>query len=245
MRSWRIGPPPSAAAAQTTPANGQPAASLVSASAGVSANRSTGQSSNGQAGAAAAQQATPGGTPQADQINFVDLQYQGGLTGNVLRREFTFHDQVRSVYGPVATWDNELDPDNPAPGAVLLTCNALTAYQVPAQTLGRPAINMNATGNAAVEGQRLSGDTFRGWANEINYAQEKDLLMLKGDGRNDAQLYRQARPGAPLDKAIAQVIMYWRSTGHAEWDNVRVLDFSQFAAPPAPAGKKPASQPQR
>ncbi len=58
------------------------------------------------------------------------MQYQNGLTGNALRREFTFHDQVRSISGPVTAWDGQLDADNPIPGAMLLTCNQLTLYEV-------------------------------------------------------------------------------------------------------------------
>ncbi len=167
MKSWRLGPPPNQALIP-----GQAAAT----------------------GGAAAQQVVPAAQENKagqDQINFVDVQYQNGLTGNALRREFTFHDQVRSISGPVKTWDGQLDADNPAPGAMLLTCNQLTLYEVGPRGESRSALNLKAEGNAVVESQRLEGDLFRAWANEMSFAQEKDLIMLKGDGRSDAQLFRQ------------------------------------------------------
>jgi hypothetical protein len=98
---------------------------------------------------------------------------------------------------------------------------------------GRSPLNLKAEGNAVVEGQRPEGDLFRAWANELTYAQEKDLIMLKGDGRSDAQLFRQVRASAPLSKTVARTILYWPSTRRVEVNDVHYLDFSQFGAPPA------------
>ena len=121
---------------------------------------------------------------------------------------------------------------------MLLTSNQLTLYEVGPRTEGRSALNLKAEGNAVVEGQRSEGDLFRAWANEMSFAQEKDLIMLKGDGRTDAQLYRQVKAGAPLTKTVARTILYWPSTRRVEVNDVHYLDFSQF-------GNQPAATPPR
>ena len=61
--------------------------------------------------------------------------------------------------------------------------------QQPGQPDHRP-MEMEAIGNVSVEGA-----TFQALANRMTYAEAKDLLVLEGDGRDDAELYRQERVG--------------------------------------------------
>ena len=67
--------------------------------------------------------------------------------------------------------------------------------------------SLEALGNTVVE-----GTTFTARGNRITYAEAKDLLILEGDGRNDAELFRQLQPGAPRDHHAAQEILYWPKT---------------------------------
>ena len=41
------------------------------------------------------------------QINFIGVQFQHGISGNVLpqHQQLVFQDQVRTIVGPVPTWD--------------------------------------------------------------------------------------------------------------------------------------------
>ncbi len=228
--SWRLGSPsamlnPTAGAANRTPAkSGNPVAAIPVAS--TSANQATATKT---------------------QINYLDVQFQNGITGNVLgRRQLTFHDQVRSLYGPVPAWDARLDPDNPngpSPQSTLLTCDQLTVNEAgPASNGIRSQLELDAAGNIRVEGRGPAGDMFTAQAAHLTYTQAKDMLVLQGDGRSDAQLFRQERPGAVSQHLRAGEIQYWPSAQRTYIPSVRSMDASQFAAPrPNPPAARPAA----
>ena len=49
-------------------------------------------------------------------------------------RELTFHDRVRTVYGPVDSWEQELDltrPESLPPESMTLTCDDLRLNEDP------------------------------------------------------------------------------------------------------------------
>ena len=71
---------------------------------------------------------------------------------------------------------------------------------------------MEAKGNTHIEGLRLEGDMFMAQADRLTYSQAKDMIVLMGDGRSDAELVRQERPGAPQSRTAAQTIKYWPTT---------------------------------
>jgi hypothetical protein len=166
--------------------------------------------------------------------------------------EITFHDRVRSVYGPVLSWEDELNPDNVddlGPGGALMTCDQMTVRQPdgpaapPAQPnqppQSRRPVELEAIGNALVE-----GDTFTARAHRLTYSEAKDLLVLEGDGRNDAQLYRQENPTGPQTKAMARQILFWRSQNRVSVNDARFFDLSELPAPDANTtnSAKPAKQ---
>jgi lipopolysaccharide export system protein LptA len=204
-----------------------------------------------------------GGTPSAgsvaavansrSQINFLGVQFERGISGNILppRQELTFHEQVRTVYGPVPSWDAQLDADNPAglpPGSMVMTCDQLTTNQSAARSDGRGLMEMEAVGNIRVEGQRLEGDTFTALSQRLTYSQAKDMLVLLGDGRSDAQLFRQDQPGAPQTKTAAGSIYYWPTTRQVKVGDLKFVDSTQFSdrLPPRtgpPAAMMPAKTP--
>jgi lipopolysaccharide export system protein LptA len=179
--------------------------------------------------------ALPGSTPAppvakpqaADELSFLYLRFERGLGGNINRQELVFSDQVRAIYGPVTTWQAELDPDTPADlneRSVLLHCDQLTVRQMPGVVKGANATaELEALGNTLVEGQ-----AFTARAHKLSFAEAKDLLVLEGNGSMDAQLFRQSRPGGPTSQAAARRIMFWRSTNRVEVDDARFLDIGNI-----------------
>jgi hypothetical protein len=93
-------------------------------------------------------------------------------------------------------------------------------------------VELQALGNAMVEGR-----TFTARAHRIAYAQAKDLLVMEGDGRTDAELYRQAAVGGQTGRASARKILYWPSTGRMDVDTFNSLDWS--GSPQLPGGDNP------
>jgi len=87
----------------------------------------------------------------------------------------------------------------------------------------RRAIELSAGGNVLVEGSGFTARSAR-----LSYSELKDLLVFEGDGRTDAQLYRQERVGGPTSTASAGKILYWRRHNRVDVQDARYLDFDQL-----------------
>jgi lipopolysaccharide export system protein LptA len=181
----------------------------------------------------------PGSAPPADpppetadadktQLVFLNVRFQGAILGNMRRREMAFHEQVKTVYGPVATWEGTLDADNPdglGAEGFLLTCDRLAVTQMPVPTGEGYAVELEATGNTLVENR-----TFTARAARMTYTKAKNLLILEGDGRIDAELSGQKYVGGPVSHAAARKILYGTETKRLSVDGVRWLELNEFPA---------------
>jgi lipopolysaccharide export system protein LptA len=159
------------------------------------------------------------------ELLFVGVSFQGGIAGNLENRQIEFQQRVRCNYGPVTRWDQTVDADSPqglGPRDVTLTCERLSVAEITAVGSPTRQFELNALGNAFVEGQ-----TFSARAARISYTQAKDLLIMEGDGRNDAQLWRQASVGGAVSRAAAGKILFWRGANRVEIDDAQYIDLSR------------------
>lgn len=190
---------------------------------------------NGEGGLPLGTPALPGGpTPPpaspADKkpgITYLGVDFQRGFTGNLTRRQLEFQQRVETIWGPVPTWGDSLDlhaPEGLAEGVVAVTSDVLGIGQTP-PVPGQPrrAIELSAGGNVLVEGSGFTARSAR-----LSYSELKDLLIFEGDGRTDAQLYRQERVGGPTSTASAGKILYWRQHNRVDVQDARYLDFDQL-----------------
>jgi hypothetical protein len=140
-------------------------------------------------------------------LSCLEVRFQRAIAGNFQQRRLTFHDQVRAVFGPVPQWDTPLPAERPealGPRGGVLRCDQLSVVQMVAPGRAEASVELEAVGNAVVEGEQYTARAHR-----ITYDQQKDLLVLEGDGRNDAQLFRQTYVGGPVTPASARRIQYW------------------------------------
>jgi hypothetical protein len=154
-------------------------------------------------------------------LKYLNVQFEGSLSGNVLNRQMTFYDQVKTVYGPVDSWQAELNPNDPdglGPHGVLLNCNQLSVAQMPLPTGDGHSVELAAEDNVVVEGQ-----TFTARAPRMTYADAKQLLILEGNGRTGAELYRQEHVGGPFSEFWAHPLLYWHTTGQDHVEGARSL----------------------
>jgi hypothetical protein len=187
--------------------------------------------------------ATP--PPRPDELTYLGVDFQKGLRGNMQRRQMEFHQRVEAIWGPVAGWGDTLAPHAPGglpPRAVAITSDVLGVAQTPpAPGQRRTSIELMAGGNVLVE-----GDSFTARSARLSWSEAKDLLVFEGDGRSDAQLFRQLKVGAPMSSASAGKILYWRALNRVDVDDARFLDLDQLgggggAAPRLPGfGSAPA-----
>ncbi|MBM3955140.1 MAG: hypothetical protein FJ309_11080, partial [Planctomycetes bacterium] len=102
----------------------------------------------------------PTAAPTEAQLTFLGVDFQRGLRGNLQRRGLEFHQRVQAIWGPVAAWDDRLDPhaaDGLPAGAVSVASDALGIGQappLPGQT--RSALELVAAGNVMVEGESFT-----------------------------------------------------------------------------------------
>jgi hypothetical protein len=186
-----------------------------------------------------------GDAVEAKQINYSYVQFQQGITGNVLpdRRELTFRDQVRSIFGPVPTWDTQLDVDvqELAPGDVSMSCEQLTVNREVNAPSDNNSGEMTASGNTLIEGRQPEGDAFTARAPSVKYVRSKKMLVLSGEGRNFAHLDSQSQMGGAVQHLTAGEIQYWPETRSTIVAKPQI-DYSAPAANPSTArgGLKPA-----
>ncbi len=161
-----------------------------------------------------------------DELTYVNVEFEDRFEGNLHDRTVTLHDQVHCVYGPVVAWDTVLDMDDPdslgLTGA-LLRSDALTVTRMTTPLEGVKSIELLAQGNVTVKGSR-----FNAWGDRMTYDQAKDLLILEGTGRADAELFYQERKGEPQQHAQMGTIRYRLKTNQLQIGNARSLEFSQF-----------------
>ncbi len=178
-----------------------------------------------------AQQPPP--TPRADQLTYLGVDFQRGVRGNLHSRVMEFQQRVEAIFGPVADWPDSLDTHAAGglpQGAVAITSDVLSVGQTPpAPGQHRNSIEIGAGGNVMVEGEGFTARSAR-----LTWSESKDLIVFEGDGRSDAQLFRQERVGAPTSSASAGKILYWRGLNQVDVNDARYLDFDQLGGAGTP-----------
>ena len=171
---------------------------------------------------------TPAAQPRSDELTYLGVDFQRGLRGNINHRVMEFHQRVEAIWGPVAQWGDTLDPHAPgglSPRAVSISSDVLSVGQSPMSPGQRQtAIELAAGGNVLVE-----GETFTARSTRLSWSEVKDLLVFEGDGRSDAQLFRQERVGGPTSSASAGKILYWRALNRVDVEDARFLDLDQVS----------------
>jgi hypothetical protein len=127
------------------------------------------------------------------------IDFAGKTTGNLKKRQSTFHDRVRILYGPVVRPLDVIDPDDLPKDAGWMRCDILYFSQTP-ETKTEPAYSqLLASGNAELEGR-----SFHGRADTISYDESKGLYILRSTGSRMATIWRQKQIGDELSRADAQ-----------------------------------------
>ena len=146
-------------------------------------------------------------------LTYVRVDFVSHVSGNMHRKEVTFHKVDQATYGPVLRWEDEIDHKNLTamnPDAISLRCDQLTIVQHPANSEMKGA-EILALGNSEVQGKMFSA-----WADRISYATSKQMLTMSGNGRNNVQLTFQQQIGGTRSSAAAGKIHYWPKTREFE-----------------------------
>lgn len=194
----------------------------------------------------------PGGAPANPlpagdaKLHFLYVAFQEAMTGNLYTREIEFDTRVRTVYGPVDSWEQELDANRPEllpPETITLTSDRLRVNEdslvasrprQPSQ-LGKIALGpmqLQANGNVRIDGQSPKQGMFAATAERVSYEQAKELFILEGSNRVPATLWHRDPVSGQQIENSAGKIMYNRQSGQAAFDVVRSIEFT----PGVPSG---------
>jgi len=154
--------------------------------------------------------ALPGANPRPNKpaaprpgLTYLHVQFQRAVTGNLNTRQLTFGEPTKTVYAPVDDWDAKLNADDPAslgPEGMVLDARKLTVREMPARARGEDGwFELVAIGNVVAEGAQ-----FVALGHRVTYTQDKDQMVLEGDGRSPAQISYSANQ-ARADKIIYAV----------------------------------------
>jgi hypothetical protein len=136
-------------------------------------------------------------------ISFIQVNFDGELKLDKERGEMILDRNIRTVYSPVQTWDETLNPDMPrrrGPGAVFLTSEKLQLAQWTPRGSTEKSNEMIATGNA-----HILSDEFESTSDRVSYSQASDLLVIAGSARNNATLRRNGSDTLSAKKITYQI----------------------------------------
>jgi len=166
-------------------------------------------------------------TRRANELTYLGVDFQKGLRGNLHRRTMEFHQRVEAIWGPIARRGDTLDPHAAGglpDGVVTIDCDMLGVGQAPPMPgRQRSSIELGAGGNVLVEGESFTARSAR-----LTWSEAKDLLVFEGDGRSDAQLFRQLKAGSQPSTASAGKILYWRALNRVDVEDARFIDLDQI-----------------
>jgi hypothetical protein len=168
----------------------------------------------------------PGGDAKGNSLVYLRVDFQSGLVGNMQKRELKFLNQVKAIYGPVADWQAAVDPNSPQglAEAVTLGCDQLSIIELPYSPTQK-TFELQAAGNTIVEGKSFTARCAR-----LAYTEAKDLLVLEGDGRTDAELTRRdAKQGD--GHFAASKIFFWKTANQVQVDGAKRLNLLNLGNP--------------
>lgn len=155
------------------------------------------------------------------ELVYIRVDFDDEIVGNIESRDIEFRGRVRSIYGPVAAWDETLDlepRDGPGTGQILLTSERLSLVEMGTRPDNADrAVELVANENVTIEGKQFAASGWR-----LKYTKAKELLILEGDGRNNASLWRN---GSATPTAVGQRVLFWTDTNECQLDGGRELNF--------------------
>jgi lipopolysaccharide export system protein LptA len=132
---------------------------------------------------------------------FTRITFQGKAHGNLHDRATRFQDRVHIVYGPVGQPLETIDPDHLPRNGGDMQCESLQIVQQQGDSKQPPYIELEARGNA-----KLEGHTFNARADEITFDESKELYTLRAHGNRQVTIWRQVTPdGEPSEASFKSV----------------------------------------
>lgn len=146
-------------------------------------------------------------------LDFTSVTFQGKMTGNMRDQQAKFQDRVHIVYGPVAHPLDRIDPDHLPKDGGYMECDSLQIVQVKPTGMQKPHIELEAKGNAKLEGR-----SFNARADEITFDESKKLYTMRATGNRQVTIWRQTTPDGEPSEASAKSMRFIPSQNYLRSD---------------------------
>ncbi|MCC6492651.1 MAG: hypothetical protein IT424_06495 [Pirellulales bacterium] len=182
----------------------------------------------------------PGGGPQAPRLvqpeqglRHLHVDFVRAISGNLHTKTVGVEGDVRTVYGPVATWDSRLimtPSGHPQADEVWITSDRLQVAENPRARLNNQQsrqVELLAEGKVTIEGQAPPQGAFTAYGHRAKYDQSKGNFILEGNGTTPATIEQQPYPGGPRSPSSAHRMLYNHLTGHLKIEGLEGAQFDR------------------
>lgn len=143
-------------------------------------------------------------------LTYIRVDFDGAITGNVIKRDLTFDRRVNAVYSPVAAWDSVIDPNHRGglgEQGIALRCDEMSFYEVAGASPDQSSFEFEARENVMIEGSQ-----FIAYGSKTKYAPSKRLVILEGNPRKDCEIHKLNDRGVEEGKQAAGRMTYRTDT---------------------------------
>ena len=156
-----------------------------------------------------------------DGMTYLNVRFRKGIRGNIDRREVTFFDHTKTIYGPIEEWNERLEANKPeqlGPSGMMLDAGELTVRQMEGIGDTPGWFELEAGGSVYAEGQQ-----FTAIGERLTYTAKNELLILHG---NPAEMYMDDERGGQRRESRAELVKYWFREGRGEVNGARFFNLA-------------------
>lgn len=160
--------------------------------------------------------------PKKAPLQYIHANFSERLVANLHRERMLLVGNVRTLYGGVRHWEQQLDPESPQvpADAVRITCDQLDVARWQPRGAEGPTTELQALGNVRVVSQQFETTSQR-----LTYDELTDMLTIEGDERSAANLWQKKSPNSPANHLSAGKIRYRPSDEWTSIDDVKKATF--------------------
>jgi hypothetical protein len=174
-------------------------------------------------------------------LKHLSIDFVRGVEGNIHAPTVRVFGNVRTIYGPVDSWDQRLKMTpggTPGPDTFWISCESLTVTESPLTRLQPPAadgsrrafglIEIVAESRVVIEGIHPQQGAFTVRGGRATYDQAKTLFMLHEDANGPATITYQRTPGGPFEEQPAKKWSYNQTTGELRVEGFKKAQLNLF-----------------
>ncbi len=153
-------------------------------------------------------------------LTYTQVNFVRSLIGNSKKKQLEIQGNIRSVYAPVGSLQETVDPDSrqffSSPNAVQMVCDKMDINQWQSQNRSKPHLELVCSGQTVVRGR-----LFKATGNRVRYDQSGDKVIIEGTAPNFAQLEHRKNLNQSPATATAEKLTYFLKSKTYQAENVK------------------------